>query len=1098
MKHDDKTKDRLVDELKRRVVELEESNDRLRREIDERIRSEEILKESEARYRFLVENMHDILWTVNLEMEATFVSPSVIKVLGFTPEERMHQKAEDQLTLQSYELARSTLQKELQYDTEDGALLDRTARLDLEFWRKDGSVAYLETVMSFIRDSDSKPIGVYGLSRDVTDRRLAEQALRKSEERVRAVFETVPDCIFIKDHDLKYVQVNPAFERLFGMPAEDLIGRTDDDLFGKEAASRIREVDKRVLGGEVVVEETTKPVRGIPRTFHVVKAPLRDDTGGIAGLCGIARDVTERRNVEKELEESEQRYKQLAENSLTGIFIHQDGVGVYANKRLADITGYSVEEILGKPFLVSVHPEDREMVAEKIRDRALGRTGAHQYELRFRSKSGKIKWAEVLATAIDYKGREAFMGNILDITERKQAQEMLEKSYDELELRVAERTTELLDANRKLHEEIAIRKGAEDALRDSERRYRSLFEDSPISLWEEDFSAVKEQLEELRDSGVKDFYEYFSTHSDAIKECAAKVKILDVNESTLSLYGASSKESFSDGLGKLFCEDSFETLKEEFVAIGNGKTEFEAETVNQTFLAEKKDIYLKWSVVPGHEERYSKVLVSVADITDVKQAQKKLADALAIATMLRAEAEAANHAKSEFLANMSHELRTPLNAIIGFSEILEDQGVGGGMTETQLKYVGHIANSGRHLLHLINNILDLSKVESGKMELQPCLVNPDQLIRGGLMMIREKALKHNLRIDLQVDKSLLGEVIYVDEIKLKQILFNLLSNAAKFTPDGGQIRVQASKVWGNMVVRISDTGIGLDQKDCERIFGPFEQLDSSLTRKQDGTGLGLALTRRLVELHGGRIWAHSEGIGKGSIFTFVIPIHSSGGTEVLHRENAASDLDTNWKENRDAKDVLEDSWVCFQLGLTRDQLTGLWNRSAVVDMLQREIVRGEREGSSVGLIATSIDGFKKISDAQGYLAGETLLREIAKKIVATIRAYDFLGRYSSNELLIVLPGCDLESSIQWAERLRSAFSGQPFSTPVGTFNITLSLGVGACEGEESSSDSVIGAALKSLEKAKDKGGDKLEVSSTPFATNLDLSRTSAGTHHNGT
>ncbi|MDQ7784032.1 MAG: PAS domain-containing sensor histidine kinase [Desulfomonilaceae bacterium] len=623
MQEDIRTTDQTFQDLEERLAELTASNNQLRRELDEMIRAKELLKESEARYRFLVEHMHDILWTADLEMKAVYVSPSIIRVLGFSPEERMNHKAEESLTRKSFEAARSTLERELRYDTEDGVHLDRTVTMDLEFLRKDGTVACLETAMSFIRDEHSKPIGVYGLSRDVTD--------------------------------------------------------------------------------------------------------------------------------------------------------------------------------------------------------------------------------------------------------RKQAQEMLEKSLDELELRVAERTAELVNANAKLHEEIAVRRAAEEALRESEKRYRSLFEDSPISLWEEDFSAVKAYLDDLRDSGVEDFVEYFSHNPDALKTCAERVEILDVNESTLSFYGAESKDVFSQGLGIVFCEESYETLKDQCAAIGQGKTRFEAESVNKTFLDEKKDVYVKWSVVPGHEERYSKVLVSVADITDLKLTQKKLADALSIAVMLRAEAEAANQAKSEFLATMSHEFRTPLNAIIGFSEILEDRECG-ELNEAQLKYVGHVANSGRHLLHLVNDILDLAKVESGRMELQPVPVDPDRLIRSGLLMIREKALKRNLKIDLQIDQALQGETIYVDEIKLKQVLFNLLSNAAKFTPEGGRIGVEVSKVWENLVVRVSDTGIGIDPKDCERIFGLFEQIDSSLTRKQDGTGLGLALTRRLVELHGGRIWAYSDGIGKGSIFTFTIPL----------------------------------------------------------------------------------------------------------------------------------------------------------------------------------------------------------------------------------
>ncbi|MFH1116158.1 MAG: PAS domain S-box protein [Pseudomonadota bacterium] len=1084
MKSEARTESQFINELERRLAILEESNDYLRRELDRRIRSEEALKKSEANFRFLVENMHDILWTVDLEMNTTYVSPSVTKILGFTPEERMRQKASDQLAPASFESAMSILKDELRHDLEEGPRSDGTMTLDLDFFKKDGSTVCLETVMSFIRNSDAKPIGVCGFSRDVTDRKRAEEALRESEERVRAIVETVPACIFLKDLDFTYAHVNPHFEKLFGIPAAQLVGITDEELFGREAANHVKKSDRRVFRGEIVEEECTRPVGGVPRTFHVIKAPLRDDKGGIAGLCGIARDVTERRNVERALEESEQRYKQLAENSLTGIFIHQEGARVYANRRLGEITGHAPEELLEMALLDPVHPEDWDMVTEKTTERGLAENFERRHEFRVVSKNGEVKWVEILATAITYDGREAVMGNVLDITERRRAQEMLKKSYDELERRVAERTAALLDANKKLQDEIATRRRVESALRESEKRYRSLFEHSPISLWEEDFSDLKSYLDDLRDSGVGDPEKYFSRRPDDLVECAAKVRILDVNEATLKLYKADGKDVFSQGLEKMFCEESLEALRDQCNAIWHGRTAFEAESMNQTFLMEKRNIYLKWSVVPGHEERYSKVLVSVSDITDLKQAQEKLADALRIAGMLRADAEAASRAKSEFLANMSHEFRTPLNAIIGFSEILEDQELG-EMNPTQIKYLGHIANSGRRLLHLINNVLDLAKLESGRMKLQTALLSPDQLIRSSLLRIRGDALKHNLRLDLQVDEDLLKETIHADEIKLKQILANLLSNSIKFTPDGGHITVQASKVWENMVVRISDTGAGLDTKDCERIFGTFEQLDSSLTRKQDGTGLGLALTKKLVELHGGRIWAHSAGIGKGSTFTFVIPIRDGTETAGQGPVRVAPADETEGPEGGDAKDLLEDSWVKFQLGLTRDHLTGLWNRSAVVDMLEREMARSERDRAFVGVIAAGIDGFEEVTDSRGYLAGETLLREVAKKIIAEIRSYDYLGRYSSNELLIVLPGCGIEASRKTAARLQSAFSGKPLQTPTGTFTISLSLGVGASRGGKASGNTVITDVLETLQRARDKGGNNFQVTGTPSQTHRD-------------
>jgi signal transduction histidine kinase len=237
----------------------------------------------------------------------------------------------------------------------------------------------------------------------------------------------------------------------------------------------------------------------------------------------------------------------------------------------------------------------------------------------------------------------------------------------------------------------------------------------------------------------------------------------------------------------------------------------------------------------------------------------------------RDAAEAANRAKSDFLANMSHELRTPLNAIIGFSEILEDEKLG-PLVEAQKRSVSNILTSGRHLLALINDILDLAKVEAGKMELDLSVIGIGSLVRESLVLIQEKAMKHSIRLRTEIEDCVAELKMQVDARKLKQILFNLLSNAAKFTPDGGEITIGAKCEEDLLVVFVRDTGIGIAPDQLERVFGEFEQIDSGYSRTQHGTGLGLALTRRFVELHGGRIWAESEGEGKGSTFTFMIPI----------------------------------------------------------------------------------------------------------------------------------------------------------------------------------------------------------------------------------
>jgi signal transduction histidine kinase len=253
--------------------------------------------------------------------------------------------------------------------------------------------------------------------------------------------------------------------------------------------------------------------------------------------------------------------------------------------------------------------------------------------------------------------------------------------------------------------------------------------------------------------------------------------------------------------------------------------------------------------------------------------------------------EKTSRMKSSFLANMSHELRTPLNSIIGFAEILKDK-MFGDFNERQEKYLSHILTSGRHLLQLINNILDLSKVEAGKMKLnlEPFSVN--RVVDEVQTIIKTLAYKKNIEIQLDLSPEV---IMYGDAAKLKQILYNLLSNAIKFTPEKGMVAVHTEEVLPeislerglsvplvvivqSLLLTVKDTGIGISPDDQERIFLEFEQSEQTRGKGYEGTGLGLALTRKLVELHGGQIWVQSQ-VGEGSAFTILLPIKGTATDE---------------------------------------------------------------------------------------------------------------------------------------------------------------------------------------------------------------------------
>ena len=250
-------------------------------------------------------------------------------------------------------------------------------------------------------------------------------------------------------------------------------------------------------------------------------------------------------------------------------------------------------------------------------------------------------------------------------------------------------------------------------------------------------------------------------------------------------------------------------------------------------------------------------------------------------------AEDANRAKSEFLANMSHELRTPLNAIIGFSKLMA-AGAGGTLNKKQKRYIDNISRSGDQLLYLINEILDLSKIEAGKEVLELKLFNLKAMLEESMLLFDERAKAQHLKIAMSPDVYS-GDVL-ADKHKIRQVIYNLLSNAVKFTPEGGSITISAHQTDSEgeaeeaaemIEISVADTGIGILQEDMKRVFQPFQQLESHLAKKYDGTGLGLSICKSMVEMHGGRLWVESE-YGNGSTFRFVIPrrLHMPGWCEI--------------------------------------------------------------------------------------------------------------------------------------------------------------------------------------------------------------------------
>jgi signal transduction histidine kinase len=344
---------------------------------------------------------------------------------------------------------------------------------------------------------------------------------------------------------------------------------------------------------------------------------------------------------------------------------------------------------------------------------------------------------------------------------------------------------------------------------------------------------------------------------------AAEQLALDLNE-------------LADTLASATTAQTDELIAQNARAYASSRNLFIATAVGAMVLALLLGLVLSWSLI-GPIQRIDSRLAGIASgdfsgHVDVPNADELGALAANVNRMndelrrLYGELEAASRHKSEFLANMSHELRTPLNAIIGFSQVLREE-MFGEVNPKQAEYLDDIVSSGNHLLALINDVLDLSKVEAGQVELEIAPFSLREALERGVGMVRERATRDGVQIVLAVDPEV--DVVEGDERRIRQVIFNLLANAVKFTPAGGAVGASAAQVNGEVRVSVTDTGPGIAPGDRERIFEEFQQTEVGVAQRE-GTGLGLALSKRFVELHGGRIWVDSE-VGKGSVFVFTLP-----------------------------------------------------------------------------------------------------------------------------------------------------------------------------------------------------------------------------------
>jgi len=786
-------------------------------DITQRKQAEEALRRSEERYRMLADNMTDLVWVMGTDLSYTYASPSMLRQRGYTLEELNALPLEKQLAPDSLEKVMQLYREILGQENLAVSDQPQTRTLEVEIYRKDGSSYWSETTFTLMYDKEGKLAGILGSGHNVTERNRAEQALRESEAQLKEAQTLGRIGSWEFDVAKQSIEWSDETYRLYerdpamGPPSVE----EEAGYYSPEEAKRLREYSRSAIEQVRTLEynlEARLP-SGKIANFAATMHPIQDATGRIVKLFGTIQDITEQKRAEIALAEERNLLVTLMDN-LPDMIYFKDAQSRIIRSNWAHARRVGLDDpaqMVGKTDFDLFGEEHARAAYEDEQEIIRSGHPLVNKEEKENFQDGHILWVSTTKMPLkDQQGQiVGTFGISRDITERKRA---------------------------------------EQALRESEERFRTFIEQSAeaIMIVDEEgriieWNASSEQITGLARQEVIGKY-YWDVQERLVSPGKHNQQIVERTKIAIM-------KVLRTGQSPLFKR----TLESEII-----RPDGERRTIRQSTFPIKTDQGFRLGGVSQ-------------DITELKQAE-----ALRLA---KEAAEGANRAKSEFLANMSHELRTPLNAMLGFSDMLSQQYYG-PLTGKQVEYVQDIHESAAYLLALINDILDLSKIEAGRMDLETSRVDLQSLFEHSLVMVRERADKHALYLSSNIDPRLEGREFLADESKLRQVLYNLLANAVKFTPDGGAVDLSARLVDGVeghqgqpwVEVSVTDTGIGLAPDDLERIFVAFYQVKNLEAGKTPGTGLGLSLVRRMVELHGGQVWAESKGPGWGSRFVFTLPL----------------------------------------------------------------------------------------------------------------------------------------------------------------------------------------------------------------------------------
>jgi len=818
---------------------------------------EERLRESEERYRSLFDRMLDGVYLSTHEGRFVDVNHAFVRMFGYSSKEEM--------------LEIKDIRKELYFSPEErGSHILDTGKEEVEAYRmrrKDGSEIWVEDHGRYIHDANGKVIYHEGILRDVTERIRTEEALRDNEDKYRTIFQNSPLGIFRSTFEGRLLEVNPAIAKMFGYNSPETMIHQIHDVAEQ---MYVRPEDRQgIVTHQLSSSDITQHLNHYRRkdgsefTANLFLKTARDAEGRPIFLEGIIEDITERRQLEDRLSAlhdhalklgSATELREIVRHTLDAMqftlgfssaefwlvdetrrrIIRQGTRGMTSRTSEfgLDGPGITVKAInTGRTIKVADSRKEEAYVDDE------GRVGKEKSPVKLSELSVPVLIGDKVVALLDAESisLDYFTDEdqrLLETLSSHVATAMTKLTHEDELQRYSSRLEEMVKERSK-------------KLAESEARYRRLFESSPVALFEEDFSEVKKYFKDLRSKGVENLRRYFTENPDDVAKCAAMANILNVNETTLKLYGAKSVDELVGGLDRIVPQQFHETLREELVTLSEGKTRFTSEFDNQTLNGDTRHVSLILNVVPGYEDTLAKVMVAIIDLTERNKMEQRLQQAERLAAM------------GETAAMVGHDLRNPLQGIAGALHLLKQEPLTANEREEILQVVE------KSLAYADSIVRDLTDY-SARIQLSLSTATPSSIIGEAM-----RAVKIPPNVEVQ-NSSEDRPTFRCDVRRLRRVFVNLIENALDASPQGGKLRINSRQVDGTVEMIISDTGSGMAEKVATNLWKPFH------TTKAKGLGLGLSICKRIVDAHGGVISVESKA-GEGTTVTTRLPINPEAG-----------------------------------------------------------------------------------------------------------------------------------------------------------------------------------------------------------------------------